>query len=142
MSDMSGGDLGVGTDADRQEPPADDVDRGWVFVADLKDLERRRKLLVEIDETPIALFLVDGEVRAFHNVCIHKQRQLVKGTILKGRVICPGHQWAFDLNTGWEEGQGLCQPIFPTRVRDGRIQVDPVPRVRQSAPDEADRWPV
>ncbi|MBW3663919.1 MAG: Rieske 2Fe-2S domain-containing protein [Actinobacteria bacterium] len=116
------------------------MDREWVEVADLKDLERRRKLLVEIDDTPIALFLVDGDVRAFHNVCIHKQRQLIKGTILKGRVICPGHQWAFDLNTGWEEGQGQCQPVFAAKVEGDKVLVDPSPRVLDTAPGDAERW--
>lgn len=112
----------------------------WVHVADLKELQRRRKALVEVDDEPIALFYVDEQVFAFHNTCIHKQRQLSKGTILKGRVICPGHQWAFDLPTGWEDGQSQCQPTFATKVEDDKVYVDPTPRVRTTPPEDQERW--
>ncbi len=46
-----------------------------------------------------------------------------KGVILGGQLVCPGHQWTFDLNTGWEsvEEQGL--PMYDTRVVDGMVQV-------------------
>ena len=30
---------------------------------------------------------------AFADTCIHQERSLFKGTLLNGKVICPGHQW-------------------------------------------------
>ena len=52
------------------------------------------------------------------------QRELVKGTILGDRIVCPGHQWAFNLETGYEAKKCEYQPVFDTRVEDGRILDD------------------
>jgi nitrite reductase (NADH) small subunit len=100
----------------------------WVHVADLADLARRKKKLVTAGATSIALFLDGGEVFAFQDSCIHKGRPLSRGTLLHGRVVCPGHQWAFDLRTGQADDRPECQPGFPVRVEeDGRIWVCPEP---------------
>ncbi|MGH3451395.1 MAG: Rieske (2Fe-2S) protein, partial [Haloechinothrix sp.] len=66
----------------------------WVEAATLKELTRHKKKLVTVGGEQVALFLVDGRVYALHDICIHKERSLSKGTLLRGRVICPGHQWA------------------------------------------------
>jgi len=95
----------------------------WIDVESVATLERRRKLAVDVDGRTVALFLVDGEVRALDNTCTHKQRELVKGTILGDRIVCPGHQWAFNLETGYEAKKCEYQPVFDTRVQDGRILV-------------------
>lgn len=112
----------------------------WVEVAELKELSRRRKKQVSVGDEPVALFFVDGEVYALHDTCIHKQRQLSRGTILHGRVICPGHQWAFDVCTGWVDEQDDCQPTYAVKVEDGKVYVDPTPRVRSEPPAPSERW--
>lgn len=110
---------------------------GWVYVADLADLTAHKKLLVTIGTQHIALFLNDGHVYALQNTCIHKGRPLSRGVVLGGRVVCPGHQWAFDLRTGQAEGQAQCQPTYPARVEAGRVFVIPVHRERVVAPSTA-----
>lgn len=100
----------------------------WVAVATMKELTRRRKLRVEVDGLAIALFHTDGRVYAFADLCVHQDRSLVKGTLLHGRVICPGHQWRFDLDTGYEEDQDLCQPTYPVLVDGDTVHIAPVPR--------------
>jgi nitrite reductase (NADH) small subunit len=95
----------------------------WVDVESLSTLERRRKLVVDVGDRQVAVFYVNGQVRALDNTCIHKQREIGKGVILGNRVVCPGHQWAFDLDTGFEEKKCRYQPVFETRVEDGRILV-------------------
>lgn len=107
---------------------------GWIDVEALATLERRRKLVVDVGGRDVVLLLVDGKVRALANTCIHKQRELVKGTILGNRVVCPGHQWAFDVETGYEDKKCRYQPVFETRVEDGRILVADEPC---AIPDEA-----
>lgn len=99
----------------------------WIDVDSISNLERRRKLLVEVAGRGVALFFVDGKVRALDNTCTHKQRELVKGTILGDRIVCPGHQWAFNLDTGYEAKKCRYQPVFETRVEDGRILVSSEP---------------
>lgn len=102
----------------------------WVAVAAVKDLQRRKKNLVQADGESIALFMVGGRVFALRDICIHEQRSLSKGAILRDRVVCPGHQWQFDLETGWVEEQERCQPSYDVKVQDGTVYVCPVPRIR------------
>ena len=112
----------------------------WVKVADWKELQRRKKLLATAGEEPIAIFLVEGRVYALRDICIHKQRNLSKGLVFQGKVVCPGHQWAFDLCTGWVDEWMECQPTYDVKVVDDEILVDPQPRVRFSAPTAEERW--
>lgn len=97
----------------------------WVAVATLDEIKRARKKVVEVGETAIALFWHDERVYALRNVCIHRQRELVKGVILKDRIVCPGHQWAFNLESGYEENMCQYQPTFEVRVDGGLVYVDP-----------------
>lgn len=116
----------TGTDAATESP-------AWVAVATVKEVTRRRKLRVEVAGLAIALFHANDRIYAFADLCVHQDRSLVKGTLLHGRVICPGHQWRFDLETGYEEDQDLCQPVYPVLVRDETVLVDPTPRPAPAA---------
>lgn len=107
---------------------------GWVDVASMSELRRRRKQLVEVGEAQVALFLHDGQVHALANICIHRQRELVKGVILNGRVICPGHQWAFDLATGLNEKYCRYQPTYDVLIDDDRVLVRAEPRAVPETP--------
>lgn len=109
----------------------------WVFVTELSELARRKKKQVFVGQTAIALFLVGGQVYALRDVCIHKERSLSKGTLLHGRIICPGHQWSFDPATGEVADQPECQPTYAVRVDEGKIYVDPQQRRRGPDADHA-----
>ena len=103
------------------------MSEAWVAVTTTGELARRRKLRVEVDGVAIALFHAAGQVYAFADLCVHQDRSLFKGTLLHGKVICPGLQWQFDLATGYEADQDRCQPTYPVRVdeADGTVYVDP-----------------
>jgi phenylpropionate dioxygenase-like ring-hydroxylating dioxygenase large terminal subunit len=40
----------------------------------------------------------DGNVRAFDNVCLHRQSQIAEGCGSARRLACPYHSWTYDLN--------------------------------------------
>lgn len=113
----------------------------WVEVADLKELRRRKKLMVTAGEEQIALFFLDEEVFALRDICIHKQRNLSKGMIFQGQVICPGHQWAYDLATGWNDEWARCQPTYEVRVEEEKVYVNPEQRVRDTPPSAEELHP-
>jgi nitrite reductase (NADH) small subunit len=105
----------------------------WHEVAKVRDLELRKKTAVTVGDQTIALFWIKGKVYALADTCIHEQRQLSKGAILFGKVVCPGHQWKFDPETGEAEGQGRCTTVYPVRVEeDGTVLVS-VDRAEVSA---------
>lgn len=101
----------------------------WVPVTDMKELARRRKKVVTVDGEDVVLFLAGETVYALRDTCIHQQRSLSKGTLFNGRVICPGHQWAFNLESGWEDTQGECQPTYQVKVENGQVQLNTQQRI-------------
>ena len=114
------------TTAPRVDQP--DTGASWVHVAEMKELARRKRKQVSVAGCPIALFLVDDEVFAIDDICIHQERSLSKGTLLNGQVICPGHQWKFDPRTGEAEDQDGCQATYAVQVtEEGSILVAPEP---------------
>ena len=41
-----------------------------------------------------------GKPLALNNVCPHRGGPLAEGTVEHGKIVCPWHQWEFDLVTG------------------------------------------
>ena len=93
-------------------------------VGTVAEVTKRRRVVVEHDDVPIVVIAHDGAFYAMDNICIHKQRELSKGVILSGKLVCPGHQWAFELGTGREAVKERCQPSYDVIVEDGAVYVD------------------
>lgn len=106
----------------------------WIKASDLAPLKQRKRLKVTIGEHEVALFYLDGEVFALHDVCIHKGNRLSQGHVFKGKIVCPGHQWAFDLRTGWVDAWAKCQPVFPVKVADDVVYIKLEPQVLTARP--------
>jgi nitrite reductase/ring-hydroxylating ferredoxin subunit/ketosteroid isomerase-like protein len=95
----------------------------WVVVGPVADIVKRKKVVVETDGRQILIIAHEGQFFAFDNICMHRQRELSKGVILNGKLVCPGHQWAFALDTGWEAVKQECQPTHPVRLTDESVEV-------------------
>lgn len=89
------------------------------FAANLNDLSPDEPFAATIDNELIALYLVDGEVYATHNICTHQHALLSDGFLEDGCIECPLHQGKFDVKTG----AALCAPVT-TPVKTYKIQVD------------------
>lgn len=99
-------------------------DRGaWVVVGSVVELERRQRLVVTAEPDDIVVWWYDGRPHALRNICIHEQRELAAGSLLGSRVVCPGHQWAFELETGYCRERDRAQPVYRTKVEGGQILV-------------------
>lgn len=94
-------------------------------VATLDELETNEKLLVTIDDVPVLVLWNEGDPVALADTCIHKERSLSRGVVFNGRIVCPGHQWSFDLQTGFCKERDRYQPTYRTEVVDGQIVIDP-----------------
>ena len=112
----------------------------WVEVTDLGYLMRRKKQRVTVEGQDIALFYVAGQVFALNDVCVHKGRHLSRGLVFQGTVICPGHQWAFDLKTGWVDEWSKCQPTYEVKVESEKVYVNPEPHQYSTRPDDSERF--
>jgi nitrite reductase (NADH) small subunit len=108
----------------------------WIDVGTTSDVTRRKKIVIDVGDEQIFVLAHDGDFYALQNICIHRQREISRGVVLNGRIVCPGHQWAFDLRTGWESIKQECQPTYRVRVEDGVVQVDAASRAVMVAPCE------
>ena len=106
----------------------------WVTAGDAAAITKARRVVLDVDGQQVLVVAHDGEFYAFDNICMHKQRELHKGVVLNGKLVCPGHQWAFALGTGWEAVKECTQPVYAVRVTDGVVEVDVTPAPAADAP--------
>jgi naphthalene 1,2-dioxygenase ferredoxin component len=98
----------------------------WITVAKSDAVEPGSVIGVKTGDLDLALYNIDGQIYATHNVCTHAHAHLSDGW-LEGDVIeCPLHGGRFEVKTG----KGLGAPVtcglktFPVRIERGEIQVN------------------
>jgi carnitine monooxygenase subunit len=66
----------------------------------------------------------DGKVRAFHNICQHRQAPVAGGCGITKRLACPYHSWTYDL-----EGRvvGIPGPEGFTEAREQGLRLTELP---------------
>ncbi len=72
----------------------------WVTVAEAGYLEPGELMYVEVDDEPICLINLDGEIHALNDTCTHEEASLADGTIVGDEIECPLHGGAFYIQTG------------------------------------------
>jgi 2-iminobutanoate/2-iminopropanoate deaminase len=95
----------------------------WVAVGTPAEVTKKRRVVIKEDGHEVLVLAHDGRFYGFQNLCIHKDRELSKGVVLNGKLVCPGHQWAFALETGYEAVKEQCQPTYQVRVNDDTVEV-------------------
>jgi nitrite reductase/ring-hydroxylating ferredoxin subunit len=72
----------------------------------------------------VLLVRVDGQLHAVANKCAHMACPLEGGKLEDGVLMCPCHDWRFDVRTGrFVDAPELGIATFPTRVEDGKVLV-------------------
>jgi nitrite reductase (NADH) small subunit len=104
------------------------VESSWHRVATTAELRRARSVVVSAETSgasaDVVVFWNAGEPVAMANLCVHRERELAKSNIFQGKVICPGHQWAFDTATGYCTEKERTQPVYAVRVDGDEVFVD------------------
>lgn len=114
-----------------------------VDVAAVNDLVDGTMKMVAVDGKELVLARVGEEFFAADERCPHMGGRLSKGMLSGTIIVCPRHGSRFDLRDGrvarWTEATGLAltvakairhpRPlrIYPVRVEEGRVLVDPEP---------------
>ena len=113
-------------------------------VGRLVDLPRDRCVAAGSGAAIVAL--VDGEVVAFENRCLHQESPLAGGMIRDGVLTCPLHFWRYRLPEGAVVGtpDATLKP-YAVEVVDGVVWVevpDPEPEVsmREQLLQHAREW--
>jgi Rieske 2Fe-2S family protein len=75
--------------------------REWLFAAPSAALPKAGSFVtLQVGAYPVVVVRgADGMVRAFHNVCRHRgQRLCAKDSGTTPKLVCPYHQWTYDLD--------------------------------------------
>lgn len=69
----------------------------WLFAALRTTLAESNAFVTrELGGLPVLLKNCDGEIRAFENMCPHRQMPIQKDAFGQARMICPYHGWVFN----------------------------------------------
>jgi 3-phenylpropionate/trans-cinnamate dioxygenase ferredoxin subunit len=96
----------------------------WIDVMPAAALPPGEPAVVELDDTNVAVFNVDGEFFAIQDVCTHDGEELTGGPMEGDQIICPRHGARFCVRTGEALSPPAYEPVhtFPVRVVDGMVQ--------------------
>ena len=95
-------------------------------VARLADIPSQGGLAVSIEGVEFGLYRVGDRVYAMEDSCPHAGYPLHEGDLDGTLVICPGHGWEFDLESGLAPGETDEEPLtrYPVRVEGEDVLVD------------------
>ncbi len=98
----------------------------WTDVADIAILDGQEIVGVRHGDQDIALYRLEGEIYATHNICTHQFAFLSEGYVVDGCIECPLHQGMFDIRTGKAQGGVVKTDLrcYPVRVEGSRVLVD------------------
>lgn len=79
---------------------------------------------VKAGQKSICLVGFDGQIYALSAICPHAGADLSEGLCVKGKIVCPYHRYAYNLETGkGGEGQNDFVATYPVEIRDDAIYV-------------------
>jgi nitrite reductase/ring-hydroxylating ferredoxin subunit len=97
---------------------------GFAEVADEAVVPADRGLMATVNGREIALFRVEGEIRALDAMCPHAGGSLAEGTVTDGVVTCPLHGWRFNTFDGAAIAPAKsCVTAYTVRVKGGKVYV-------------------
>jgi len=97
----------------------------FVSIGGADQLPNGERLFVEIDNLPIVVFNIGGQLYAIGDVCSHDDGPLGDGDVEGMEVICPRHGARFDIRSGKVTALPAVEdiPAYPVRVVDGEIEI-------------------
>jgi nitrite reductase/ring-hydroxylating ferredoxin subunit len=72
----------------------------FVKVASVSELVPGWTKAIEVRGKRIALFNVEGRIYATDNACLHQGGPLGGGVLMGEVIVCPWHQWEYNVRTG------------------------------------------
>ena len=97
----------------------------WVTVAGVEELATGEHRVIDVDDTQIVVFNLDGQYYAIEDVCTHDGGKLTGGNVEGEQIVCPRHGARFCIRTGEALTAPAYEPTstFPVRMENGVIQV-------------------
>lgn len=95
----------------------------FVEIAEASELANGERLFIEVDEQPIVVFNIAGDLFAIGDVCSHDDGPLGDGDLDGMEIACPRHGARFDLRTGKVLSLPAVVdiPAYPVKVSEGKL---------------------
>jgi nitrite reductase (NADH) small subunit len=79
---------------------------------------------VELSTRSVLVCREGDSFYAVDEICPHKQKSMAMGLVFEGKIVCPWHQYGFNLETGRCD-QRRCAPVetYEVRVVDDVVYV-------------------
>ncbi len=96
----------------------------YIPVLDEKELQEGKMQLVSVEGTPVLIIKQQGKIFTINNRCPHMACGFSGGTLDGLVIVCPCHDWRFDLETGeYEDGPGFKLTKYDWKIESGKIWV-------------------
>ena len=97
----------------------------WIDVLDENALAEGEMAPVYPLGVNIVVARVEGTLYALSGKCAHMACPLFMGALERHTLVCPCHDWRFDIRTGrLRADPDLSVPTYPVRTEGGRILVE------------------
>ena len=99
----------------------------WTDIADADALPEGGRLCLKLQDQPLLVLNVAGNIYAIENVCPHAGRPLEEGEVRGKTITCPYHGYAYNLATGASLDQPDIEPpvrTYAVRVQGEKLQID------------------
>ncbi len=95
----------------------------FVKVADTGEIAPGTGKEVQVNGRRVAILNVDGQFFACDDECPHAGFSLAEGEVQDGKIVCFGHGWGFDLQSGACDLMPVDIDVFPVQVVNGEVRV-------------------
>jgi 3-phenylpropionate/trans-cinnamate dioxygenase ferredoxin subunit len=96
----------------------------YVAVLEERDLQGGTMKLVRVEALPVLLIKQQGQIFAIDNRCPHMGCALSGGALEGSFIVCPCHDWRFNLKTGeYEETPSIKLTFYEHKIISGKICV-------------------
>lgn len=101
------------------------LNENWVFALNEDEIVDGDKKPLLVNDEKIALIKKENKIYALSNKCPHMECPLSRGKLNDYIIICPCHDWEFDIRTGeFLASKEIKVPIFETKIEDKKIYVN------------------
>lgn len=99
---------------------------GWHKVAKQGDVGDGEVIEVDVGAEQIALYRVEGEFFATHNICTHAFACLHEGYLDGHTIECPLHQGIFDIRNGDPLDGPVDEPLktYPVKLEGDDVLIE------------------
>ena len=97
-----------------------------IFVANRSEMLEGRPKKVRVGKIDVTVFFHKERFYAFKDLCPHAGHSLSSGRIFDDKLVCPGHNWHFELESGQcvKGDTSIVLKSFKTVVEDGKVFVE------------------